>query len=357
MQDVLVVDLNGTAPTYTYYFAKGLKAGNIDVAILGHKNQEYLKVHPDKLHYIGFQRFPKAINYVFNWLLLFAIAKKYKAIHFQWLPFLNKSSIELYLIKMLKCLNSNLFLTVHNFYPHDSQDPKIQGRYLKIYKIIKHLVVHTDKTAELILKHTGRKDVIFINHGYFYKEFLNGNVGFHRDDVISMLGFIRPYKGVEDAIKVVASLKSKNRKLKLLVAGKCDEKYFQELKLLIDNLQVSSEVVLHNGFLSTIELIETYKKSKISLLPYKKIDQSGVLMTSLGLSVPVVGYDVGGLKEVVKNGRNGYLVGKNDLHALERAIEFCLEHHSEITSNILYDLKKDLWNENVHVLQKVYMNA
>ena len=52
---------------------------------------------------------------------------------------MNKTSLELYLFKVLQKINPNVFYTVHNFYPHDSNDPKVQKRYLKLYKIINKL--------------------------------------------------------------------------------------------------------------------------------------------------------------------------------------------------------------------------
>lgn len=357
MQDVLVVDFNGTAPTYTYYFTKGLLDGNLSVEILGKENQEYLKIHPQKLHYKGVDGFPKTINYLINWLLLLLMAKRYKAIHFQWLPLLNKTSLELYLLKALQGINPNVFYTVHNFYPHDSNDPKVQKRYLKLYKMVNKLVVHTNKTAGQIFDFTSRNDVIVINHGYFYKEISDYQKVDEKEELVSMLGFIRPYKGAEDAIKAIAQMKENNSRIKLLIAGKCNERYYKNLIEQVELLGVSEQVSIQIGFLSTRDLIHAYRKSKVCLLPYKRIDQSGVLMTSLGLSVPIVAYDKGGFGDVIKNGWNGYLVEQDNIPGLVDGIEKCLQNNDRMKMNILSDQKKDLWLANAHKLKKAYLEC
>lgn len=357
MKDVLIIDFNGTAPTYTHYFAKGLMDSGLNVEILGYKNEEYLSIHPNKHHYIGVVALNKKLNYIINWVVLLLIAKRYKAIHFQWLPLLNKTSLELFLLKVLQRINPNVFYTVHNFYPHDSNNPKVKKRFLTLYRIVNRLVVHTNKTAGQIFDFTRREDVIVIDHGHFYKEISNCQIDGKKEELVSMLGFIKPYKGVEDAIRAIAQMKEKNSRVKLLIAGKCDQKYYKNLMDLVEFLGVSKQVSIKTGFLSTRDLVCAYGKSKVCLLPYKKIDQSGVLMTSLGLCVPIVAYDKEGFKDVIQNGWNGYLVEQDNISGLADGIEKCLRDNDRMRLNILSDQKKDLWLANAQKLKKAYLKC
>lgn len=357
MREVLIVDFNGTAPTYTFYFAKGLQDEGINIKVLGANNEEYLSVHQQDINFIGINSFPKSVNYLINWIYLLLIAKSYKAIHIQWLPFLNKTSTELLLIRILQKLNSNIFYTIHNFYPHDTINPKVKMRFLKLYGIINNLVVHTEATAQKVIEKVGAKNIIIIAHGYFYSEFIEYKTEHKkREPIVSILGFIKPYKGVEDAIQIIHNLKYQKNpvKLKLLIYGKCEPTYFNELTKLVESLNVSDRVLLKSGFLPTQELIDTYKQTDITLISYKKIEQSGMLMTSLGLGVPVVGYRIGGLIDVVKDGRNGYLVENGNIIELGQAIQNCLRNYDEIVANIHSDVMVNDWRKNAAILKKVY---
>ena len=176
-------------------------------------------------------------------------------------------------------------------------------------------------------------------------------------DLHNQIGYSGHLKGVEDAIKAIAQMKEKNSRIKLLIAGKCDERYYKILMEQVELLGVSEQVSIQRGFLSTRDLIHAYRKSKACLLPYKRIDQSGVLMTSLGLSVPIVAYDIGGFGDVIKNGWNGYLVEQDNISSLVDGIEKCLQNNDRMKMNILSDQKKDLWLANAHELKKAYLEC
>jgi glycosyltransferase involved in cell wall biosynthesis len=56
------------------------------------------------------------------------------------------------------------------------------------------------------------------------------------------------------------------------------------------------------------------------VLPYVSATQSGIAQIAYNFDKPVIASGVGGLGEVVQDGRTGYLVPPNDAGALARAI-------------------------------------
>jgi glycosyltransferase involved in cell wall biosynthesis len=54
------------------------------------------------------------------------------------------------------------------------------------------------------------------------------------------------------------------------------------------------------------------------MMPYRNIHQSGIVHLAFAFRRPVIATKVGGLPEVVREGKNGFLVQKNDIHALAR---------------------------------------
>lgn len=355
MDKILIVDFNSTAPTYTYYFAKGLQGLGLHVDVLGVENRKFTRVHNDNsINYVGFDFGNRLFNYFVNWVKLILISKQYDVIHIQWLPMLNYSSIELYFVKILKSIQPNLYYTVHNFFPHDELNIKIKERYLKLYSLLDNLVVHTELTAEKIRQQIGQKRIIEIKHGYFYSEFKKINQSTRKYD-LSMLGSILSYKGVEDAIQAVFLLKSSNIIVNLLVAGKCSETYLNSLMGLIKSKQLQNQVILDIGFLSVKKLLKYYNCTKMSIMPYKEIEQSGVLFTSLGMGVPIVGYKTGGLVNVIRQDYNGFLVQTGDIRDLAKTIEIGINNWENWHSNILEDSEEPKnWLKTAVILKEEY---
>ena len=323
MKRVLIVDFNGTAPTYNYYFAKGLLDEGLDVTVLGKENETFMAIHEEKIKHVGIFSGIKILDYVLNWIKLFSIAKKYDVVHFQWLPMLKFTSIELFLLQRLKRINNNIFYTVHNFFPHNSISEKVNRRYIELYKCIDNLVVHADATTVKIKEQVEDKETIKIEHGYFYAEF-RYNTKKSKEYDLAMLGNILPYKGVEDAIEAIALMPE--HKVKLLIAGKCTPEYEASLRKLIADKAFENQ-----------------------------IEQSGVLYTSLGLKVPIVGYKSGGISETIINDRNGYLVEKNNIVALSKAIEIGLENSKKWSNYIVEYNAHDLWRKNAKILKESYL--
>ncbi|WP_339725376.1 glycosyltransferase [Maribacter stanieri] len=352
MKRVLIVDFNGTAPTYNYYFVKGLLDEGLDVTVLGKEDKIFTDIHLEKIKHVGLVSGIKLLDYILNWMMLFFLAKKYDVIHFQWLPMLKFTSIELSFLKRLKSINRNIFYTVHNFYPHNSISEKVNRRYIELYKLIDNLVVHADATTVKIKEQIEGKEAIKIEHGYFYAEFRH-NIEKSKEYDLAMLGNILPYKGVEDAIEAIALMPE--NKVKLLIAGKCTLEYEASLRKLIADKSLKNQVFLEIGFLSVQQLIDYYGVSELSIMPYKEIEQSGVLYTSLGLKVPIVGYKSGGISETVINNCNGYLVEKNNIVALSKAIEKGLENSKKWSNYIMEYNAQDLWRKNAVILKESYL--
>jgi glycosyltransferase involved in cell wall biosynthesis len=68
-------------------------------------------------------------------------------------------------------------------------------------------------------------------------------------------------------------------------------------------------------------LSELYSACDLTVLPYREDNLPNVLLESLACGTPVVAFSIGGIKDVVKNGINGFLVKPFDTKELAKAIE------------------------------------
>jgi glycosyltransferase involved in cell wall biosynthesis len=327
-----------------------MQAG-IDVKILGFKNISDLKIHSNQLVYIGFATKSKIINYILNWFYLIHYAKTYDAIHIQWLPMLKFYSLELLGLFLLKKRNNKIFYTAHNIYPHDEKRNKVKKRFNKLYKQLDYIVVHTDETIKP-LSLIGCNNIIRIYHGMFFDGF-NNNLDSKSNKMV-MLGRICNYKGIEDAIKSLKKLNLMGYDFQLHIEGTSSDEYFEKLEKIIKEETLEENIVLKKGDLDVKKLIDLYSESFVTLMPYKKIEQSGVVFTSLGLNIPVVAYNVGGLKEVIIDKNNGRLVEKGNIDYFVDSIIWTYKNQNKLKKTLKKYKCHNLWDRTAQILIEKY---
>ena len=165
--------------------------------------------------------------------------------------------------------------------------------------------------------------------------------------VILFFGFIRDYKGLDILLNALALLKS-HFKIKLLIAG---EYYSNEDKYLkiIENLGIKEDILFFTDFIPTSEVKYYFSASDCVILPYRDATQSGIVQIATNFSKPVIAANVGGLSEVIENGKTGYIVEKENPEALAGAImKFYIENkEKEFEENIALEVKKYSWESFV----------
>jgi glycosyltransferase involved in cell wall biosynthesis len=72
-------------------------------------------------------------------------------------------------------------------------------------------------------------------------------------------------------------------------------------------------------FVSDLELAACFRRADVVVLPYREIEQSGVLATALAFATPLLVSDVGGFREVADAGA-ARLVPPGDVPALHAAL-------------------------------------
>jgi glycosyltransferase involved in cell wall biosynthesis len=150
-------------------------------------------------------------------------------------------------------------------------------------------------------------------------------VGFGPDEqVLLFFGNIAPYKGLEDLIRALARLIEDDKRFRLIIAGpvkdRSCEPYWARLERLMDELCVTGHVRKDVRYLPDDEVGNFFKAADVSVLPYRRIYQSGVLALSYAQGVPVIVADVGSLPGDIVEGETGYVFHSGDVSALVEAI-------------------------------------
>lgn len=165
--------------------------------------------------------------------------------------------------------------------------------------------------------------------------------------VIGMIGRVNAIKGQNDFIEAVEPLLEKNEQAVAFLAGGVfpgEEWRLEELDKRIASSSVVSQIHRIDYYDKTSEL---YNMFDIFVLPSIKPDSlPTVVLEAMACSKPVVGYNNGGIAEMVVDGKSGCLVKPNRPQELSNAISLLLDSSEkrEKFGRVGYQRQKELFS-------------
>ncbi len=222
-----------------------------------------------------------------------------------------------YLLDLVKYLHKPFLLITHTVLPAPSRRQK---------QILNHLcnraagiVCMTQKSASLLKDlYEAPADLIrIISHGvpefkYQDQASLKNKYNYKNNTLISTFGLIGPGKGLELGIRAIAQLVPAYPAIRYLILGQTHpmlqksegERYRQMLMDLVAELNIESNVVFVNKFLTDEELGEYLYMTDLYLSPYPNKDQavSGTMAFALGCGRAIVSTSYSYATEVLANG-------------------------------------------------------
>ena len=138
-------------------------------------------------------------------------------------------------------------------------------------------------------------------------------IPYEKRNTILFWGRISPYKGIEYLLEAMLQVHEIAPEAQLVIAG-AGNYYFD-----ISKYQRLNFIKFIPHFIEMEDLYQLLSKSKVVVCPYIEATQSGVIMTSFAMNVPVVVTNVGGLPEMIDCGA-GNIVPAKDVNEMSRAI-------------------------------------
>jgi glycosyltransferase involved in cell wall biosynthesis len=189
-----------------------------------------------------------------------------------------------------------LVLTAHDVLPREPRRGQREAQR-RLYERFDAIVAHSEHGRERLTDELGidAARVHVIPHGAFahLAEAPEAPAPFQTDKkVVLFFGLMRPYKGIDVLLEAWRGIDD----AELWIAGMP--------RMDISALQAAApeNVRFVPRFIGDAELAPYFRRADLVVLPYREIEQSGVLFTALAFDKPLLLSDVGGFGEIAARG-------------------------------------------------------
>lgn len=275
-----------------------------------------------------------------------------------WLPFMAPS-----LGKVARMVRRNgktrVVSILDNIIPHEHRPgDRLFGRYFT--RSVDGFVAMSDSVLEDLYQFDTAKPRVFCRHP-LYDNFGSKT---SREESLKYLGLdpgqrymlffglIRDYKGLDLMLKAYADSRFRKMDVKLIVAGEFysgSEKYFEMEK----QLGLEGLIVWKSDFVPDSEVRYYFGAADIIVQPYKSATQSGVTQIAYHFEKPMLVTDVGGLAEIVPDGKVGYVVQPDVQQIADALVDFFEnDRQDQFTEGILSEKKQYAWSNMTRSVRK-----
>ena len=143
--------------------------------------------------------------------------------------------------------------------------------------------------------------------------------------------------------------------VKLLVAGEFyDNK--ENYTSLIDKLNINNSVSIFDDYIPNEKVGMFYSAADVVVLPYITATQSGIIQIAYNYNKPVITTNVGGLPEVVDQGKTGFIVPAENSQALADAVVkfFNIKNREQFSENVKSYKQQFSWDRLVSEIESFF---
>lgn len=298
----------------------------------------------------------------FNWISVAGKINKMKPdlVIFQWLhPYFGPCFFSL--ASMIR--KAKIMYICHNVLPHERfpMDKLITKVALKTGD---YLIAHSQKdkkdAEEMLPKAKCRVNVHPAYNFFKMKDMSRSDareeLGLKENQkVLLFFGLIREYKGLKHLLNAMPDIVDGLDDVKLLIAGEfCeDENAYLDI---IKQHNLEDYIDIYGKHLPTNEVEKFFAACDLVVLPYESATQSGVIQVAYSFDKAVVATRVGGLPDVVEDGKTGYVVSPFQPKEIAEAVkDFFDKNRSEEFSEGIKDIKyKYSWDKMRDTIESFY---
>ncbi len=190
----------------------------------------------------------------------------------------------------------------------------------------------SSSTEQQVIQISPSKDIVRFPAWVDFKDFeeIDSTIVNHDKFNILFIGSVTDRKKPHMIIEAINSLQDKNINLSI-VGPTPNEKYLEELKDLIANRNLSSQITLI-GSVDREKVKEFYKNSSLMVLPSISEGLARVIFESQVASCPVLVTDAPGMSDIVIDGQTGYMFESNNLESLSEKMAYIKANYEEVSA-------------------------
>ncbi|MDD3078907.1 MAG: glycosyltransferase [Paludibacter sp.] len=290
----------------------------------------------------------KIISYLQTQIILFYNILRYKpnVIHIQYVKVYQFDWLLLKTIAFF-CRGTKIVYTAHNILPHDT-GKRFYAIFKKIYNTVDVIIVHTKPTKKTLTSEfeINPDKIYVIPHGLLNhcvkqndvndkKQLIRKNLN---NNLLTYLfvGKINNYKGIDILLEGWQLLPDEYKKRAQLVIAGLGKIPDTNINMEANNIKLFA----YEDFMSNEEFIGYIQLSDVVLLPYKKISQSGVLLTVLYEKKPIIVSPIEGLIEPFEFGNTGWIM--KDISSIE--LKNSIMNSIDDLQNNKFTVTEETWN-------------
>lgn len=275
-----------------------------------------------------------------------------------WLPFMGPS-LGTVLRQVKKNKHSKVVCIADNIIPHEKR-PGDEAFTKYFMKPVDAFITMSKEVLKDLGQLTNKPKIysphpLYDNYGALLtRDEACDKLGLNKDTkYLLFFGFIRKYKGLDMLLEAMNEPALKNQNIHLIVAGEYyDDKSFYEDLIAKHNLE--DRLHLFTEFIPNEDIRQYFSAADLIVQPYRTATQSGITSVAYHFEKPMVVTDVGGLAEVVIDGKTGYVADPNPSSIAQAVVKFFQKGSiPNLAENIQEEKKKYSWDVFTSNLLKV----
>ncbi len=196
-----------------------------------------------------------------------------------------------------------------------------------------HVIAPTEMEKDKLIRHYGAspEKISVVPCGVNLEQFkaldkaqARQYLGFGNEKIILFVGRIDPLKGIDKLIKALPYLRNiQGLKLLVIGGGENSQHEIEQLQKLACNLKIQNSIAFL-GLVKHEQLPYFYSAADACVVPSYYESFGLVALESLACGTPVVATDVGDFRNIIREGKTGYVVKDNTPHRLADKIALLL---------------------------------
>ena len=348
---VYIAQSAGGVAEYLYMFLKNFKDNNFENILIvseDYKIQiERFKQYTSKIYFVPMVRDINLKNDIISIFYLKKVLKKIKPD----IVYLQSSKAgAIGRIALMLDFKTKIVYNAHGWYFNAKISEKKKKFYAlaekilakKTYKIIN--ISKNEYDTALQYRIAPKEKMCIIENGIDFSKFKNSENNRRKtrekyniqdnEIVLGVVGRLSEQKDPITTIKAFNEINKKVNNVKLIFVGEGELKKQLKEYARINNLQ---DKIIITGWVSNVE--KYIPAFDIALLPSKWEGFGLALIEYMACDKPIVATKVGGIQDIIKNEKNGYLVEVGNISQLVNTIEILIKD-KEIVKKIIDENKK-----------------